>query len=106
VQVNLERAGYEVITAYDGIEAMEKVHEENPDMILLDILMPRMNGWEVIKALKDDPKTSDLPIVVLTQLSQAANVFRGWSAGVSSYLTKPFSPREVLVHIERIFKVS
>ncbi|HIE08638.1 MAG TPA: response regulator, partial [Armatimonadetes bacterium] len=62
VQVNLERAGYEVITAYDGDEALKKVKEERPDLIVLDVMMPKMDGFEVMKHLKADPTTRDIPV--------------------------------------------
>jgi len=104
VQVNLERAGYDVLTAYDGIEALEKVKDEMPDMIVLDILMPRMDGWEVLKYLQADPRYRDIPVIFLTQLAQDADIFKGWASGCASYLTKPFDPREVLVYVERIFQ--
>jgi two-component system alkaline phosphatase synthesis response regulator PhoP/two-component system response regulator VicR len=104
VQVNLERAGYEVLTAYDGIEAMEKVKTESPDMVVLDVMMPRMDGFEVLKNLQADPRYQNIPVIMLTAKAQDADIFKGWASGVSSYLTKPFNPRELLVFVERIFQ--
>ncbi|MFW5867902.1 MAG: response regulator transcription factor [Armatimonadota bacterium] len=104
VEVNLSRAGYDVATAYDGVEALEKVEEEKPDMIVLDVMMPRMDGFEVLKRLQADPDTQDIPVIMLTAKAQDADIFRGWSSGVSSYLTKPFNPRELLTFVERIFQ--
>lgn len=104
VEVNLTRAGYDVVTAYDGVEALEKVKSEHPDMIVLDVMMPRMNGFEVLKRLQADPATQDIPVIMLTAKAQDADIFRGWSSGVSSYLTKPFNPRELLTFVERIFQ--
>jgi two-component system alkaline phosphatase synthesis response regulator PhoP/two-component system response regulator VicR len=104
VEVNLSRAGYDVATAYDGVEALEKVEEEEPDMIVLDVMMPRMDGFEVLKRLQADPDTADIPVIMLTAKAQDADIFRGWSSGVSSYLTKPFNPRELLTFVERIFQ--
>lgn len=104
VEVNLTRAGYEVATAYDGVEALEKVKETEPDMIVLDVMMPRMDGFEVLKRLQADPDTQDIPVIMLTAKAQDADIFRGWSSGVSSYLTKPFNPRELLTFVERIFQ--
>ncbi|MGC9316653.1 MAG: response regulator transcription factor [Armatimonadota bacterium] len=104
VEVNLTRAGYDVLTAYDGVEALEKVEEEQPDMIVLDVMMPRMDGFEVLKHLQADPETQDIPVIMLTAKAQDADIFRGWSSGVSSYLTKPFNPRELLTFVERIFQ--
>jgi two-component system, OmpR family, alkaline phosphatase synthesis response regulator PhoP len=104
VEVNLTRAGYEVATAYDGVEALEKVKKEEPDMVVLDVMMPRMDGFEVLKRLQADPDTQDIPVIMLTAKAQDADIFRGWSSGVSSYLTKPFNPRELLTFVERIFQ--
>ncbi|NLO05552.1 MAG: response regulator [candidate division WS1 bacterium] len=104
VEVNLTRAGYEVATAYDGIEALEKVKADTPDMIVLDVMMPRMDGFEVLKRLQADVSTQDIPVIMLTAKAQDADIFRGWSSGVSSYLTKPFNPRELLTFVERIFQ--
>ncbi len=104
VQVNLDRAGYEVLVAYDGIEALEKVSEDKPDMVILDVMMPRMDGLEVLKKLQADEDTKDIPVIMLTAKAQDADIFKGWSSGVSSYLTKPFNPRELLTFVERIFQ--
>ncbi len=104
VQVNLERAGYEVITAYDGVEALEKIKADSPDMVVLDVMMPRMDGFEVLKNLQADPRYQNIPVIMLTAKAQDADIFKGWASGVSSYLTKPFNPRELLVFVERIFQ--
>ncbi len=104
VEVNLTRAGYDVVTAYDGVEALEAVKNETPDMIVLDVMMPRMDGFEVLRRLQADPETQNIPVIMLTAKAQDADVFKGWSSGVSSYLTKPFNPRELLTFVERIFQ--
>ena len=104
VEVNLTRAGYDVETAYDGVEALEKVAEDLPDMIVLDVMMPRMDGFEVLKKLQSDAKYKDIPVIMLTAKAQDADIFKGWQSGVSSYLTKPFNPKELLVFVERIFQ--
>ena len=104
VQVNLERAGYEVTTAYDGIEALEAVQAEIPDMIILDVMMPRMDGFEALKKLRADDKSKEIPVIMLTAKAQDADIFKGWSSGVDSYLTKPFNPRELLAFVDRIFQ--
>ena len=103
VEVNLQRAGYEVVTAYDGREALEKVKSENPDLIVLDVMMPYMDGFEVLKHLKADPETAEVPVIMLTAKAQDADVFRGWQSGVDCYLTKPFNPMELLTFVKRIF---
>ncbi|MCX6361192.1 MAG: response regulator [Armatimonadetes bacterium] len=104
VQVNLERAGYEVVTAYDGREALEKVASESPDLIVLDVMMPYMDGFEVLETLKKNPETRDTPVIMLTAKAQDADVFRGWQSGVDCYLTKPFNPMELLAFVKRVFK--
>ena len=104
VEVNLQRAGYEVVTAYDGREALEKVKSENPDLVVLDVMMPYMDGFEVLKNLKADPATAEIPVIMLTAKAQDADVFRGWQSGVDCYLTKPFNPMELLTFVKRIFE--
>ena len=103
VQVNLERAGYEVVAAYDGKEALEKVRDENPDLVVLDVMMPYMDGFEVLQNLRRNPSTRDIPVIMLTAKAQDADVFKGWQSGVDCYLTKPFNPMELLSFVKRIF---
>ncbi|NUQ71025.1 MAG: response regulator [Chthonomonadales bacterium] len=104
VQVNLEREGYEVVTAYDGREALEKVASERPDLIVLDVMMPYMDGFEVLQNLKKDPETRDIPVIMLTAKAQDQDVFRGWQSGVDCYLTKPFNPMELKAFVKRVFR--
>jgi two-component system alkaline phosphatase synthesis response regulator PhoP len=103
VQVNLERAGYQVITANDGREALEKVASERPDMVVMDVMMPYMDGFEALNCLKKDPATRDLPVIMLTAKAMDSDVFQGYSAGVHCYLTKPFNPNELIAFVRRIF---
>ena len=104
IQVTLERAGYEVVCAYDGLEALEQVAKERPEMVVLDVMMPRMDGFEVLQRLQADPKLQTIPVIMLTAKAQDADIFKGWSQGVSSYLVKPFNPRELLTFVQRIFQ--
>jgi two-component system alkaline phosphatase synthesis response regulator PhoP/two-component system response regulator VicR len=104
VEINLRKAGYEVVAAYDGVEALEKVESERPDMLVLDVMMPRMNGFDVLKRLQANPATENIPVIMLTAKAQDADIFAGWQSGVSSYLTKPFNPRELLTFVQRIFE--
>ena len=103
VQVNLERAGYTVVTANDGKEALQKVADENPDLVVLDVMMPYMDGFEVLQNLRRNPTTRDIPVIMLTAKAQDADVFKGWQSGVDCYLTKPFNPMELLSFVKRIF---
>lgn len=104
VQVNLERHGYEVVTASDGKDALEKVASEKPDLVVLDVMMPYMDGFEVLQTLRKNPETRDLPVIMLTAKAQDADVFRGWQSGADLYLTKPFNPMELISFVKRIFK--
>jgi len=102
IQVNLERSGFQVITAFDGPEALRKVETDRPDVIVLDVMMPKMDGFEVLKRLQANPETRNIPVIMLTAKAQDADVFRGWSSGVSAYLTKPFNPLELITFVKRI----
>ena len=103
VQINLERAGHEVVTAFDGIEALEKVAAEVPDLVVLDIMMPRKDGWETLKDLAADPKTADLPVIVLSAKAQDQDIAKTLMSG-AIHLTKPFNPRELILFVERILQ--
>lgn len=103
VQVNLERQGYEVVTANDGKEALEKVESERPDLVVLDVMMPYMDGFEVLQNLRRNASTRDIPVIMLTAKAQDADVFKGWQSGVDCYLTKPFNPMELISFVKRIF---
>ena len=101
VQVNLERAGYRVSTACDGVDALAQIHAERPDLVVLDVMMPRMDGFETLRRLKADPETADLPVLMLTAKAQDADILKGWQMGVDSYLVKPFNPAELLAFVKR-----
>jgi len=103
VQINLERQGYEVITANDGKEALEKVDSERPDLVVLDVMMPYMDGFEVLQNLRRNPSTREIPVIMLTAKAQDQDVFKGWQSGVDCYLTKPFNPMELVSFVKRIF---
>jgi DNA-binding response OmpR family regulator len=92
IAVNLRYEGLEVIEAYDGEEALAKVAAEKPDLILLDIMMPMMDGIEVCRRLKKNPQTASIPIIMLTAKTMDGDMLAGWDAGADDYLTKPFNP--------------
>lgn len=92
VRVNLELEGYEILEALDGEEALKVVREEEPDLILLDIMMPKIDGWEVLERLTKESKTSRIPVVMLTAKTQESDQIKGWEKGVVDYITKPFNP--------------
>jgi two-component system alkaline phosphatase synthesis response regulator PhoP/two-component system response regulator VicR len=103
VEVNLTRGGYRVSQAFDGRDALEKMESERPDMIVLDWMMPRMDGFALLVHLKKDPKTAEIPILMLTAKAQDADIFQGWASGVDGYLTKPFNPMELMTFVRRTF---
>ena len=102
VQINLEKAGYLVVTASNGREALEAVASERPDLIVMDVMMPEMDGLEALKKLKENEETADIPVVMLTAKAQDADVLQGWQSGADLYLTKPFNPIELLTFVKRI----
>jgi two-component system alkaline phosphatase synthesis response regulator PhoP/two-component system response regulator VicR len=102
IQVNLERQGYTVVTAYDGKEGLEKVKAEKPDLLVLDVMMPYMDGFEVLKNLRRETDTEALPVIMLTAKAQDKDVFEGYHYGADMYLTKPFNPMELVTFVKRI----
>ena len=103
VQINLQKEGYEVVTAENGRDALEKVKTEKPDLIVMDVMMPEMDGFEALEKLKADEETANIPVIMLTAKAQDADVFSGWQKGADLYLTKPFNPAELLTFVKRIF---
>jgi DNA-binding response OmpR family regulator len=95
-------AGYEVLSAKDGIEALEVCKFSKPDLLILDIMLPRIDGWEVCRRLRQDPQTSNIPIIILSALSDTNDKLRGFDFGSDDYVTKPFSPRELVVRVKRV----
>ena len=98
----LEEKGYEVTEAYDGQQALEVLETFRPDVVLLDVTMPRLNGWDVLKRMQEDPEKVDIPVLMLTARSEDADKARGWELGVTWYQTKPFELDELAMVIERI----
>jgi two-component system alkaline phosphatase synthesis response regulator PhoP len=99
---SLGMEGYEVITALDGEEALEKATESKPDLIVLDIMMPKMDGYETCKALKADDRTKDIPIILLSAKGRNVDMQTGYDVGADEYITKPFSPRKLVERINSI----
>lgn len=92
-RVNLELGGYEVTEAADGLEALELARKIRPDLIFLDVMMPRMDGWEVLRQLKEDTTTASIPVVLLTARTSEDDQMKGWGEGILEYLSKPFNPQ-------------
>ena len=97
VKFNLEKEGFEVVTAFDGEEALEKVEEENPDLIVLDLMLPKMDGLEVCREVR---KTRDIPIIMVTAKDQEIDKVLGLELGADDYVTKPFSNRELVARVK------
>jgi two-component system alkaline phosphatase synthesis response regulator PhoP/two-component system response regulator VicR len=102
IQVNLERQGYNVVTAFDGKEGLEKIRSEKPNVVVLDVMMPYMDGFEVLKTIRREPETENLPVIMLTAKAQDKDVFEGYHYGADMYLTKPFNPMELVTFVKRI----
>lgn len=95
-RVNLELGGFTVFEAGDGLEALEVAKAEQPDVIFLDLMMPKMDGWEALSKLREDDTTAGIPVVLLTARTSEEDQIRGWSEDIFEYLPKPFNP-QVLV---------
>ncbi|MGH2768877.1 MAG: response regulator [Actinomycetota bacterium] len=102
LQVNLEMEGYEVVTAQDGEQAVVVAEQERPDLVILDIMMPGMDGWSAQRALLETPGLGRIPVIFLSARAQQADLRRGYEAGVAEYVTKPFDPAALLQIIEQI----
>jgi diguanylate cyclase (GGDEF)-like protein len=99
LEVTLALNGYEVIEAVDGVDALERARRGEPDIVLLDVMMPQMDGLEVLRRLREDARTAHLPIVLLTARGQASDTVEGLDAGADGYLTKPFAAEVLLAHV-------
>ena len=102
ITVNLELEGFEVTTAVDGQDCLDKVKAVDPVVITLDIMMPRLDGWEAASRLRDDPETAGVKVVLLSARAQEADLQRGNRIGVDAYLTKPFDPDDLIATVRRL----
>jgi len=100
--INLELAGFEVDTARDGAEALERIAARRPDVVTIDQKMPRLDGVGAVEALRADPRTRLLPIVMVSAYAQSGDAERGHQAGVDAYVTKPFEPEELIATVRRL----
>ncbi|MGA2266200.1 MAG: response regulator [Phycisphaerae bacterium] len=101
----LDGLNCQVVTAVDGLDALEKVKAETPDLILLDIMMPRMSGFEVCRKLKSAPATRDIPIVMVTALNELGDIERGVESGTDDFITKPVNRLELVTRIKSLLRV-
>jgi len=105
LQAYLEELPVETLIAQDGLEAMEKVRQTQPDLILLDIMMPKMSGFEVCKKLKKDPATRDIPIIMITALNEISDIERSVECGTDDFLTKPVNKLELLTRVKSLLRL-
>ena len=99
---SLGMEGYEVVTALDGEQAVEKARAEKPDLIVLDIMMPKLDGYETCKILKGDDTTKNIPVILLSAKGRNVDQKIGFEVGADDYITKPFSPRKLVERINSI----
>jgi CheY-like chemotaxis protein len=98
----MRKSGYEVFIARDGTEALQLVHEQRPHVVVLDIMMPEVDGYEVCQAIRANPALAHMRVIFLSAKSKEADIERGYAAGADLYLTKPFSTKELMQHIHKL----
>jgi DNA-binding response OmpR family regulator len=102
IAFRLERSGYTVLQARDGQEALELARTSLPDLAVLDVMMPKIDGFELTRLLREDDATNRMPIILLTARAQEADIQRGFDAGADDYIRKPFSPQELRARVQAI----
>jgi DNA-binding response OmpR family regulator len=102
--VNFEMEGYRVVTGSDGAEALDKIAAERPAAVVLDVMMPKIDGIEVVRRIKADPATAAIPVLLLSAKAQATDIAAGMDAGADAYLTKPFDPVELLEKVASLLR--
>ena len=102
LEVNFEMEGFVVRTATDGVEGLDVARAEQPDVIVSDVMMPRMNGLELCKGLKDDPATASIPVILLSAKAQATDIRAGIDSGADDYVTKPFEPLDLVDRVNKL----
>jgi len=103
LRVHLAKLGYEVIEAADGEQAIEQLGKDNFDLLICDILMPKKDGWEVIREVKSDPKTKNIPVIILTAKNEGSDMFKGYDLGANYFMTKPFNKAQLLYGLQLMF---
>jgi two-component system alkaline phosphatase synthesis response regulator PhoP len=106
ITFHLVTSGYDVLSANNGIEALEICETEKPALIILDIMLTGIDGWEVCRRLKQNPQARNIPIIMLSALSEVEDKLKGFDLGTDDYVTKPFSPRELVVRVKRVLSRS
>ncbi len=106
VKINLELEDFEVEEVWGGEEALQSISERVPDLVLLDVMMPELDGWDLLRILRSDPATRELPVVLLTAKVQERDVARGWQMGADGYITKPFNPLEMVDRLKAVLAMT
>ena len=106
VAYRLQRAGYEVVTAADGEEALTLATSRLPDLVVLDMMMPKATGLEVTRSMREHEATKDIPVILLTARAQEGDVIRGFEAGADDYVKKPFSPQDLQARVQALLERS
>ena len=102
LELNLELEGHDATSVSDGREVLDRIREVRPDVVLLDIMLPHVDGWQLCEAIRADPELAATPVVLLTARTQTADLERGEQIGADAYVTKPFDPVEILAWVERL----
>ncbi len=105
VQAILKKEGYSLLTANNGVKALQIAQEKHPNIILLDIMMPEMDGYEVLQRLKSNPETNDIPVIIMSALSDMPSIVKGYQLGATEYVTKPFQREELIKRIAHRFEL-
>ena len=103
LRINLLKLGHEVIEAADGAQALEKLAAGTYDLLISDVLMPNKNGWELLKAVRLNPRTKDMSVILLTAKNEDADMFQGYELGANYYMTKPFTKDQLLFGLNLMF---
>lgn len=100
------QGSYQVIVAYDGVEGLEKFYQEQPDCVIADVKMPRMDGYQLVRCLRGDVRSADTPVIMLSAMIREEDQMTGFISGVDEYLTKPFKPTALCAAIDRVIAIS
>jgi DNA-binding response OmpR family regulator len=106
IRYTLAREGFEVLVAMNGADALRQARDARPDLVLLDLMLPQLNGWELCRRLKQDPATRTLPVIMLTARSEEGDKVLGFELGADDYVTKPFSTRELVARVRAVVRRS